>query len=417
MLDLLTDPAHVTHEAARSVLKILQSLSRRGRTTTPYALLADALAALHVRPQLRQRFKAGAERAIANVDLFHEMSRAYDVRGLRAFARDMRSNWEEAVRQVEGRPDAEQESVSLITVHASKGLEWPIVIPVNMTGSPRTESGLMQDRRTNSFSVPILGKEPLGHAAIKSWNEQELARERVRLWYVAVTRARDLLVLPRHSAKLPDQCWSRIVDLGLEDLEGIDPTRLGERSLSKAAVQENVQTREIFAGEAALLAKNRNNIVWHLPSRDELDAGVQFDSVPLFDVSEEAAETAEIPITEIVGSSTRGTILHKLMEEILNSESRRLCRGVRLPSVQPVARGKAHRVRAYHASPQARASPRSDLGFPGAERSLCRPVSRPEFRILPGPPRTARAQCQLELAVRCHHNGRASIRWLGGLGL
>ena len=143
--------------------------------------------------------------------------------------------------------------------------------------------------------------------------------------YSWATRARDLLVLPRHSAKLPDQCWSRIVDLGLEDLgledlEGIDPTRLGERSLSKAAVQENVQTREIFAGEAALLAKNRNNIVWHLPSRDELDAGVQFDSVPLFDVSEEAAETAEIPITEIVGSSTRGTILHKLMEEILNSE-------------------------------------------------------------------------------------------------
>ena len=37
---------------------------------------------LNVRPQLRQRFKTGAERAIANVDLFLEMSRAYDVRGL-----------------------------------------------------------------------------------------------------------------------------------------------------------------------------------------------------------------------------------------------------------------------------------------------------------------------------------------------
>src|SRR6202035_485143 len=56
-----------------------------------------------------------------NVDLFLEMARAYGVRGLRAFARDMRSNWEEVVRQAEGRPDAEQESVSLITVHAAKG--------------------------------------------------------------------------------------------------------------------------------------------------------------------------------------------------------------------------------------------------------------------------------------------------------
>jgi ATP-dependent exoDNAse (exonuclease V) beta subunit len=299
MLGLWTHTANIVHEAARSVIAALQSLSRRTRTTTPYILLADAIAALHVRPQLRQRFRGGAERAIANVDLFLEMSRAYDVRGFRAFARDMRANWEEAVRQIEGRPDAEQESVSLITVHASKGLEWPIVIPINMTGSPSSESALMQDRRTNSLSIPILGTEPSGHATIKSWNEQELARERVRLWYVAVTRARDLLVLPRHSAQLPNACWSRIVDLGLGDLESIDPTKLREGVLSKVAVWENVQTREIFAGEATFLAKNRKNIVWHRPSRDELDAGVRSDLVPLFEISDdEGADAAEIPLAE-----------------------------------------------------------------------------------------------------------------------
>jgi hypothetical protein len=49
--------------------------------------LTHAVATLNVRPQLRQQFKGVAERAIANVDLFLEMSRAYDVRGLRAFAR------------------------------------------------------------------------------------------------------------------------------------------------------------------------------------------------------------------------------------------------------------------------------------------------------------------------------------------
>ena len=320
MLGLWTNPAIIPHDTARAVIAALQSLSRRTRTTTPYILLADAIAALHVRPQLRQRFRGGAERAVANVDLFLEMSRAYDVRGFRAFARDMRSNWEDAVRQIEGRPDAEQESVSLITVHASKGLEWPIVIPINMTGAPSSESALMQDRRTNSFSIPILGTEPSGHAAVKSWNEEELARERVRLWYVAVTRARDLLVLPRHSAQLPNGCWSRIVDLGLGDLECIDPTKLGAGVLFKEAFRENIQTREIFAGEATLLAKSRKSIAWHRPSRDELDAGLQIDSVPLFDSSEDEADAAEIPVTEIVGSSTRGTLLHKLMEEVLNFE-------------------------------------------------------------------------------------------------
>src|SRR2546430_16032159 len=115
-------------------------------------LVSVGVSLLEIRPQIKQRFMAGADRALANVDLFLETARAYDVRGLRAFARDMRANWEEQVRQIEGRPDAEEQSVSLITIHASKGLEWPIVIPINMTGTPRSESGLMHDRRSGEFS-------------------------------------------------------------------------------------------------------------------------------------------------------------------------------------------------------------------------------------------------------------------------
>jgi ATP-dependent exoDNAse (exonuclease V) beta subunit len=318
-LDLRTDATEITHEVARSVLEILQSLHRRARATTPYMLLADAVAALNVRPQLRQRFKAGAERAIANVDLFLEMSRAYDVRGLRAFARDMRANWDEATRQVEGRPDAEQEAVSLITVHAAKGLEWPIVIPINMTGTPQSESALVQDRRSNRFSVPVLGVKPTAYAALRSWSERELARERVRLWYVATTRARDLLVLPRHSGKLPDNSWARIVDFDLESLEGLD-SEIWEGKRTAAEVQENGQTREIFAAEAAGIAKLRRTVVWQRPSRDEADGASALPTVPLFENPEDAEQSAAIPAPAIVGSSTRGLILHKLMEELLNGE-------------------------------------------------------------------------------------------------
>lgn len=103
-LNLWTDPEHIPHDLARFTIRSLQTLARRARSTTPYALLSDAVGVLNVRAQLRQRFKAGADRALANTDVFLEMSRAYDVRGLRAFAGDMRANWEEAVRQVEGRP-------------------------------------------------------------------------------------------------------------------------------------------------------------------------------------------------------------------------------------------------------------------------------------------------------------------------
>jgi ATP-dependent exoDNAse (exonuclease V) beta subunit len=274
-----------------------------------------------VRPQLRQRFKGGPERAIANVDLFLEMARAYDVRGLRVFARDMRSNWEEAVRQAEGRPDAEQVSVSLITVHASKGLEWPVVIPINMTGVPRSESALVQDRRANVFSVPVLGTEPSGHEVIKTRNEHEQARERVRLWYVAATRARDLLVLPRHSAKLPDECWAHIVDLGLSDLGGIDPAKLGEGRVPPAQTRENQQTRETFGEQGGRVAKARHTIVWQRPSRGEIQAAAPTEPVPPLGNPEEAEDAAEIPVPAVAGSSTRGILLHKLMEEVLLGET------------------------------------------------------------------------------------------------
>jgi len=139
----------------------------------------------------------------------------------------MRSNWEEVVRQVEGRPDAEEQSVSLITIHAAKGLEWPIVIPINMTGSRKTESGLMHDPKSNRFSIPIFEIEPGDYADIKAWNAEELARERVRLWYVATTRARDLLVLPRNSKQ---GTYANIVDFDLSSLGTASTTPRATRS-------------------------------------------------------------------------------------------------------------------------------------------------------------------------------------------
>jgi ATP-dependent exoDNAse (exonuclease V) beta subunit len=284
-------------------------------------LLSDAVNMFDVRPQLQQRFTAGADRALANVDLFLEMARAYDVRGLRAFARDMRANWEEAVRQVEGRPDAEEQSVALITIHAAKGLEWPIVMPINMTGAPKSETGLAHDRRSNSFSIPVLGVAPAGYEAIAAWNEQELARERVRLWYVAATRARDLLVLPRHYAQLPDNSWARLVDFDLSSLDAIDPDALGAIRIGSIAAAENMQTQTLFAEEAGRIAKAGRSIEWQRPSRGESETSSPSEPEFVFVDPDTAEKAVEITIPNVAGGSTRGTVLHKLMEEVLTGET------------------------------------------------------------------------------------------------
>ncbi len=317
-LTLWTDPDHVHHELVGPIVALLQSLARRASSTTPYMLLAEAISKLDLRAQLRARFRAGPDRALANVDLFLEMARAYDVRGLRAFAQDMRANWDEQVRVVEGRPDAEEHAVSLITVHSAKGLEWPIVIPVNMTGDPKAESGLMHDRRAGEFSAPILGIDPGSYADMKSWTEEENARERIRLWYVATTRACDLLVLPRHKAPLSDKCWGRLMELGLEDLPAIDPGDFKAAAAPSTAPAENGQTLAQFATEAKNIADATLKIDWNRPSLHE-GGPLPSEPSPVF-TDPDSVERA-LPAAEIKGSTKRGSILHKLMEEVLTGET------------------------------------------------------------------------------------------------
>jgi ATP-dependent exoDNAse (exonuclease V) beta subunit len=130
-LHLWTDRSTITQPILGRTLEVLQNLARKARTTTPYQILAEAIEELNIRPILRARYRLAPERALANAELFLEMARAYDARGLTAFALAMRHNWSDTEAQVEGRPDAEADSVPIMTMHLAKGLEWPIVIPIN----------------------------------------------------------------------------------------------------------------------------------------------------------------------------------------------------------------------------------------------------------------------------------------------
>ena len=128
---LATDPDHVTHPVARRVLTILQDLRRRARATTPALLLAEAVERLAVRPILRAREGDRSARAAANVEALLERARPYGVKGMKRFARDVSRDWRIGAAYNEGRADAEGDAIEIITIHSAKGLEWPVVIPIN----------------------------------------------------------------------------------------------------------------------------------------------------------------------------------------------------------------------------------------------------------------------------------------------
>jgi exodeoxyribonuclease-5 len=47
-----------------------------------------------------------------------------------------------------------------------------VAILINMTGTPKSESGLVQDPSEHLFSIPILGSDPANYADIAARAEE-----------------------------------------------------------------------------------------------------------------------------------------------------------------------------------------------------------------------------------------------------
>lgn len=322
-LDLGVDASAIANPLAQSVIERLQALNRRTNSTTPHDLLSQAVDVMRVRPILLARHRGQAERALANVDLYLSLASAFSVRGLRAFAETMTAAWTDEARAVEGRPDAQEEAVALYTMHAAKGLEWPIVVPVNtMTGIMPAENAVI-DRDSNTFYCPVFGVKPAGYDEVRDAEKAELDRERVRLWYVAATRARELLVLPRLDAAPSKSAWISLLDLSLADLPALDVAHLPLEMGAATPGEGNQQTRETFAAEAASIADRHRRLTWLAPSRDESSAGPVLtpEAVEIWAARDERQPDDEAERPVIQGGRERGLILHKLLEEVLTGET------------------------------------------------------------------------------------------------
>ena len=322
-LDLSVDASGIAHPLARSMIEKLQTLYRRTNSTTPHNLLSQAMDVMRVRPILLERHQGQAERALANVDLYLSLTTAFAVRGLRAFAETMTAAWTDEARAVEGRPDAQEEAIALYTMHAAKGLEWPIVVPVNtMTGIMAPESAVT-DRDSDTFYCPVFGVKPAGYDDARDAEKAELDRERIRLWYVAATRARELLVLPRLDAAPSKSAWISLLDLSLAELPALDLSHFPPDMGTTTPAEGNAQTRESFAAEAAAIADRRRHLTWLAPSRDESSTGPVLtpEAVEIWAANDARQPDDEAVPPSIQGGRERGLILHKLLEEVLTGET------------------------------------------------------------------------------------------------
>ena len=98
-------------------------------------------------------------------------------------------------------PETDDDAVRIMTMHAAKGLEFPIVILLGLEQNPSvTSQAMLFDSSTGLTEVRLGNLQTPGYAAQVEWEKSHAATEQVRLAYVGATRARDHLLVSMYQS-------------------------------------------------------------------------------------------------------------------------------------------------------------------------------------------------------------------------
>jgi ATP-dependent helicase/nuclease subunit A len=218
----------------------------------------DLLDRIYAEGNIIQRYVSSAapaqrQRISANLQHFHELSLELDsgrYPSLSHFLHYLRS-----IRQHrDGRPDEPtvahgQSCVSLMTIHASKGLEAPVVILAdcdNQGGHNNAYTALVDWPAKSKKPVRFLlitAKENIDEMTLEVLKQKEQAqkREELNLLYVALTRARQYLLVTG-SASRSKSGWYEYIEAAMKTLVTADSS--GAYHLAVGNYTEAISTRE-----------------------------------------------------------------------------------------------------------------------------------------------------------------------------
>jgi ATP-dependent helicase/nuclease subunit A len=141
----------------------------------------------------------GAERREADWRGFRELTRDLERGADHTFTvvRWLRQVYE-AGAEVPRPPLEAGDAASLMTIHAAKGLEWPVVVAPDLARSYRSESHpvLFDPELGVAVSFGENYDKPVFYRLIADRKLRSREAEARRLFYVACTRGRDHLILP-----------------------------------------------------------------------------------------------------------------------------------------------------------------------------------------------------------------------------
>ena len=180
------------------IFKILTRLHRLRRIESPSVVIEELFA--RTRALTAFLMKPSGAQMVANLWKVLETARAYEAAApatLRSFVRFLQH--EEASSQAEGDSPVGEPigaSVEIVTVHKAKGLEYPIVIVADLFTDRLPAGDCIIDHAARRGWLKIGNFLPDGWKARSEAEALQQDAEGRRLLYVALTRARDHLVIP-----------------------------------------------------------------------------------------------------------------------------------------------------------------------------------------------------------------------------
>jgi ATP-dependent exoDNAse (exonuclease V) beta subunit len=200
-LSYLSDAAGPPLDGAFSLLRRLHSVRNEiGADTLLHTLYAETKAPVVflLRPNGEQR--------VANLLKVGDLARALADRGVltfRAFVRWLSERSEDEAEEAEAATvETGDDFVRLLTIHKAKGLEFPMVILADLASKRNKSETFVVDRHSGEIAIRIGGKQ-LGiqtsnYERLSDYEDLRREAEERRLLSVAMTRARDFVVIPAY---------------------------------------------------------------------------------------------------------------------------------------------------------------------------------------------------------------------------
>jgi ATP-dependent helicase/nuclease subunit A len=187
---------------------ILAELRALRSDLAPSELIEHLLERTHYRAALLHA--ARGRGAVANLEKLVDFARSFgaeDGHDLRRFVERV-ERAERFLKDENDAPLSADDAVTLATIHGSKGLEWPVVfLPCLDTAFARRAPGSCYSAPDGALLVEPKDDEgasikPFSHFAVRAGMAEREESEARRLFYVAMTRAREYLFLsgqPRYA--------------------------------------------------------------------------------------------------------------------------------------------------------------------------------------------------------------------------